>query len=284
MAEDTKISWCDHTFSPWTGCQKVGPGCDHCYAESWAKRTGVVRWGPDAERRRTGAPVWAVPLKLQGRAEAFYAEHGRRQRIFSASLSDVFDNAAPIEWFVDLLRLIYATPDLDWLLTKRIGTFHARMGQALLALDEGYQPPGFLEWLQAWLKGTPPDNVWIGATIVNREELLRDGPKLAAVPARVRFWSCEPLLEDLGSVPANLLPNWIIAGGESGPNCRPCDVNWLRRLKYEAVPAGVPLFVKQLGGHPDKREELEQLPEDLRIRQWPRTMAKTLDEADLSHL
>lgn len=270
MAEDTKIGWTDHTFSPWTGCQKVGPGCDHCYAESWAKRTGVVRWGPDAERRRTGSPVWAMPLKLQGRHAAFYAEHGRRQRLFSASLSDVFDNAAPIEWFVDLLRLIYATPDLDWLLlTKRIGTFHARMGQALLALDEAYQPPGFQEWIEAWLKGVPPDNVWIGATIVNREELLRDGPKLAAVPARVRFWSCEPLLEDLGRIPFHLFPNWIIAGGESGPHCRPCNLAWLRELRDETV--GVPLFVKQLGGHPDKRDELEQLPEDLRIRQWPQT-------------
>ena len=272
MAEDTKIGWTDHTFSPWTGCQKVGPGCDTCYAEAWAKRTGVVKWGPDAERRRTGSPVWAVPLKLQGRHAAFYAEHGRRQRLFSASLSDVFDNAAPIEWFVDLLRLIYATPDLDWLLlTKRIGTFHARMGQALLALDESYQPPGFLEWLEAWLKGMPPDNVWIGATIVIRDELLRDGPKLATVPARVRFWSCEPLLEDLGRVPANLLPDWIIAGGESGAHCRPCDPAWLRSLKDEAIAGWVPLFVKQLGGFPDKREALEQLPEDLRIRQWPQT-------------
>lgn len=270
MSENSKIGIADHSFSAWSGCSKVNEGCDNCTAEAWARRTGVVRWGPDAERRRTGSPVWAVPLKLQGRHAAFYAEHGRRQRLFSASLSDVFDNAAPIEWFVDLLRLIYATPDLDWLLlTKRIGTFHARMGQALLALDDAYQPPGFQEWLEAWLKGVPPDNVWIGATIVNREELLRDGPKLAAVPARVRFWSCEPLLEDLGRVPAMLLPHWIIAGGESGPHCRPCDLAWLRSLKDEAIAGSVPLFVKQIGGFPDKREEIEQLPEDLRIRQWP---------------
>jgi protein gp37 len=278
MAEDTKIGWTDHTFSPWTGCQKVGPGCDHCYAEAWAKRSGVVQWGPDAERRRTGAPVWAMPLKLQGRHPAFYAEHGRRQRIFSASLSDVFDNAAPIEWFVDLLRLIYATPDLDWLLlTKRIGTFHARMGQALLALDDAYQPPGFQEWIEAWLKGVPPDNVWIGATVVNQEEADRDIPKLLAVPARVRFLSIEPML---GPIVKDFVPlvgslHWIISGFESGPGCRPGDLAWLRQLVTSAHIATIPMFVKQLGGNPNKRDDLYDLPEDLRIRQWPADSARS---------
>lgn len=297
MSEDSKIGIADHSFSAWTGCSKVNEGCDNCTAEAWAKRTGVVRWGPDAERRRTGSPVWAVPLKLQGRHHAFYAEHGRRQRLFSASLSDVFDNAAPIEWFVDLLRLIYATPDLDWLLlTKRIGTFHARMGQALLALDDAYQPPGFQEWVEAWLKGTPPDNVWIGATVVNQEEADRDIPKLLAVPALVRFLSIEPMLGpvdvglcncDHGSIPAphnaggvtcpkcnghgGRMIDWIIAGFESGPHCRPGDLAWLRSLRDQAIDAGVPLFVKQLGGHPNKRDDLYDLPEDLRIRQWPQT-------------
>ena len=272
MAEDTKIGWTDHTFNPWVGCTKVSPGCDSCYAEGWAKRSGMVQWGPDAERRRTSSKTWAGPLKWNEQHAAFFSEHGRRQRVFCASLSDVFDNRAPIEWLVDLLRWIHQTPNLDWLLlTKRIGIAHDRLIAAAYALHDGKATatPGLEQWLVRWIGGQAPANVWIGATIVTREEMLRDGPKLATMPARVRFWSCEPLLEDLGRVPAMLLPHWIIAGGESGPNCRPCDVAWLRSLKEEAIAGAVPLFVKQLGGFPDKRERLEDLPPDLRIRQWP---------------
>lgn len=270
MAEDTKIGWTDHTFNGWTGCTKVSPGCEHCYAEGWAKRSGVVQWGPGAARRHTSAKNWTEPYKWNDRHAAFFVLHGRRQRVFSASLSDWLDNEAPAAWLLDLLKLVHATPNLDWLLlTKRIGNFQARLVEAALELEHAYAPDSFAPWLHSWLGGTPPVNVWVGATIVTREEMLRDGPKLASVPARVRFWSCEPLLEDLGRVPAMLLPHWIIAGGESGPKCRPCDVEWLYSLRNEAVAGAVPLFVKQLGGHPDKRDRLEDLPTWLRIRQWP---------------
>jgi protein gp37 len=86
----------------------------------------------------------------------------------------------------------------------------------------------------------------------------------------VRFWSCEPLLEDLGRVPAMLLPHWIIVGGESGARCRPASLAWFRSLKDEAIAGSVPLFVKQLGGCPDKRELIDDFPEDLQIRRWPK--------------
>lgn len=273
MAESSKIGWTDHTFNPWTGCQKVSPGCDHCYAESWAKRSGVVQWGPDAQRRRTTEKVWRQPLEWNSRADAFMSQHGRRQRVFCASLSDVFDNAAPIEWFIDLLRWIHQTPRLDWLLlTKRIGNAHDRLKMALDHLEAGlaWESPGLIDWLAAWASGyAPPANVWIGATIVTREEMLRDARKLAKVPAVLRFWSCEPLLEDLGRVPASTLPDWIIAGFESGPGFRPGEEAWLHSLRDEAIAGGVPLFVKQLGGWPNKRDALEDLPETLRVRQWP---------------
>jgi protein gp37 len=253
MAEYSRIGWTDHTFNPWTGCTKVGPGCDSCYAESWAKRSGIVQWGPDAARRRTSGQTWAKPLKWNAEHAQFEREHGRRQRVFCASLSDVFDNQALPQWRHDLFDVIVHTPYLDWLLlTKRVGNVKAMVPEA-------------------WMRGAWPRHVWLGATIVNREEMLRDGPKLAELPAPVRFWSCEPLLGDLGRVPAMLLPSWIIAGGESGPKCRPCSVDWLGALKDEAVAGAVPLFMKQLGGHPDKRELLEDFPEDLRIRQWPKS-------------
>jgi len=252
MAENTKLGFADHSFSPWLGCTKVNEGCNNCFAADWAARSGLVGWGPDAARRRTSGQTWAKPLKWNAEHAAFEREHGRRQRVFCASLSDVFDNAAPAPWRADLFDVIEHTPHLDWLLlTKRIGNVRSMVPSSWL------EPGGW------------PRDVWLGATIVNREEMLRDGPKLAALPAPVRFWSCEPLIEDLGRVPANLLPGWIIAGGESGPHCRPCDLAWLRSLKDEAVAGGVRLFMKQVGGHPDKRDDLYDLPEDLRIRQWP---------------
>lgn len=255
MAELTKISWCDHSFNPWTGCTKVGPGCDHCYAESWAKRSGIVQWGVDAERRRTSSHVWAKAMKWNAQHEKFFAEHGRRQRVFSASLADVFDNAAPPSWRRDLFDVIEFTPNLDWLLlTKRVGNVRQMAPNA-------------------WLEADWPLNAWLGATIVTREEMLRDGPKLKALPAPIKFWSAEPLLEDLGEVPPEIAPDWIIIGGESGANCRPCPDRWIRSLKEEAEHHAVPVFVKQMGGFPDKREELEQFPVDLRVREWPESRA-----------
>jgi protein gp37 len=234
MAENSKIEWTDHTFNPWTGCTKVSPGCDHCYAEGWAKRSGTVQWG-DAPRRRTTEANWRLPLKWNAQAE----RESRRFRVFCASLADVFDNAAPPAWRQDLMSLIVRTPHLDWLLlTKRIGNAKRMLSDAsmhdslLLTANDEYRPP---------------DNLWIGATIVNREERLRDAAKLKATPASVRFWSVEPLLEDMGDIPPDLLPDWVIVGGESGPGARPMHPDWARNLRDQCAAAGVPFLFKQWG-------------------------------------
>ncbi len=97
MGERSKIEWTDSTFNPWVGCTKVArargapSACDFCYAEKWAKRSGQVAWG-DHPRRRTTEAYWRNPLAWNARARQFQAEHGRRQRVFCASLADVFDN------------------------------------------------------------------------------------------------------------------------------------------------------------------------------------------------
>lgn len=247
MSENSKIEWTDHTFNPWEGCQKVGPGCDHCYAEARNRRFGkgvAVNWGPGAPRRRTSPDNWSKPKTWNDGHAKFFAAHGRRQRVFCASLADVFDNAAANKWRMDLARLIEATGNLDWLLlTKRIGN-----ALPMLAL---MFPRGV------------PDNVWIGATIVNQEEADRDIPKLLAVPARVRFLSMEPLLGpvDLTSIPWGglrvsaldgwKLPqdgiHWVIAGGESGHGARPMHPSWPRALRDQCAAAGVPFLYKQWG-------------------------------------
>ncbi len=261
MSANTKIEWCDHTFNPWEGCQKVGPGCDHCYAEARNARFGggtATNWGPGAPRRRTSAANWKKPLQWNAQADAFMAQHGRRQRVFCASLADVFDNAVDPQWRADLFALIWATPHLDWLLlTKRIGNV---MGM-LADLAHGSDPDLSL------LDMMPLTNVWIGATIVNQAEADRDIPKLLAVPARVRFLSMEPLLGpvnlerprpgpdlDQGGGSKICQPwliqsgiDWVIVGGESGPGARPMHPDWVTSLRDQCKAAGVPFLFKQWG-------------------------------------
>ncbi len=272
MAENTAIEWCDHTFNPWVGCTKVSPACDHCYAERDTpvrilRAKGVETWGPQAIRHRTGKDNWHKPIQWQAKAAEFQALHGRRQRVFCASLADVFDNQVPVEWRRDLFDLIELTPDLDWLLlTKRIGNV-SEMVRVAKSHD--------------WLSGRR--NVWLGATICNQAEADRDIPKLAAVRVGVRFLSMEPLLGpvDLRMVTKTWEPGrcdhccngdrcddpshydrkrcphchgtggqpigWVICGGESGPSARPMHPDWARSLRDQCAAAGAPFLFKQWG-------------------------------------
>lgn len=186
MSDTTSIEWTDSTFNPWSGCTKVSPGCDHCYAESMMDtRLHRVQWGAGQARVRTSPANWRKPLQWNAQADAFFAKHGRRQRVFCASLADVFDNEVDPQWRVDLFDLIDATQDLDWLLlTKRIGNVLPMIQEvAERRSDRMCLPSPRL-----------PDNVWLGATIVDQREADRDVPKLLATAARVKFLSMEPLL------------------------------------------------------------------------------------------
>lgn len=201
MSKDSKIEWTDHTFNGWLGCQPVSPGCDHCYAEvSTPVRVFGVKFGPGHQRHRTAAENWKQPSRWERQHQKFSAKHGRRQRVFSASLSDWLDNAVPIEWFVDLLDLVRRTPNLDWqLLTKRIGNFERRMAEAsdfVWNCEAGFitDAVALRDWIDAWRRGRPPANASVGTTITNQAEADRDIPKLLEVPAYVRFLSMEPLL------------------------------------------------------------------------------------------
>jgi protein gp37 len=249
MAENTSIEWADSTFNPWVGCTKVSPGCDHCYAAvSTPARAMAIQWGPGQLRHRTAASTWQQPMRWERDHEAFYREHGRRRRVFCASLADVFDNEVPAPWRWDLFRLVNATPNLDWLLlTKRIGNARAMLNEAAAAVDGDFV--GALCWdSQPWA------NVWLGVTVVNQEEADRDIPKLLATPARVRFLSIEPML---GPVSLDCWPvygeeekpllHWVICGGESGPHARPMHPDWAISLRDQCAAAGVPFLFKQWG-------------------------------------
>lgn len=228
MAEKTGISWTDSTFNPWIGCTKVGPGCDNCYAEALMdKRWHKVQWGSGQQRHRTSAANWKQPLAWERGWEDFQTLYGRRQRVFCASLADVFDNEAPPQWRGELWALVKATPHLNWLiLTKRIGNV------AGMAPAEGL-----------------PANVWLGATVVNHDEYIRDVHKLLAVDASVRFLSVEPMVGPISATPTTLgRLDWVICGGESGANARPIQPGWALSLRRQCEAARVPFFFKQWGG------------------------------------
>lgn len=245
MAENSKIEWTDHTFNPWVGCTKVSPACDHCYAEAWAKRSGMVTWG--GERRRTSPANWKQPLKWHKAVP-----DGERRRVFCASLADVFDNEVPMEWRFDLFEMIRCTPRLDWLLlTKRIGNAAGMLRQ--FGMDGSY-------------------NIWIGATVIDQAEFDRDVPKLLRTPARVRFLSVEPMLGpiEFGGMGALSGLHWVICGGESGGHARPLDLPWAVRLREGCAARDIAFFMKQGSkANWDSFKDFDSFLPALRVREWP---------------
>lgn len=287
MGEATTIAWCHHTFNPWWGCSHVSPGCVNCYAEAWARRTGHPVWGAHGQRRTFGDRHWREPLAWNAAAR----HAGERRRVFCASMADVFEDhpALPAER-AKLWGLIEATPWLDWqLLTKRVEN----------VMD---MAPGAWSELGGW-----PANVWIGTSVENQEWANKRIPVLLRMPARVRFLSCEPLvgrvdLRRIEAPDAALIDclvgvrdrrggvvhaatahrvDWVIAGGESGPHARRMDPEWARSIRDDCAAAGVPFLFKQTGsvlarewGLADaKGEDPRELPPDLRVRQWPTSLA-----------
>jgi protein gp37 len=237
--KNSSIEWTTDTFNPWWGCTKVSPGCTHCYAETLSNRYGKDVWGAGKQRLRTSAKYWEGPLAWDRKA----ARTGQIRRVFCASMADVFDPEVPAEWRADLFELIRQTQNLSWLLlTKR---------------------PSEIPSL-----GLPPETVWLGTSVEDQRRAQERIPQLLKIPATVHFLSVEPLLEpvDLGSLQGI---NWIICGGESGPRCRPMNIEWARSVRDQCRDAGIAFFCKQLGGHPDKRKRMDQFPEDLRIREFP---------------
>lgn len=207
----------------------MSPGCQHCYAESFAKRTGNDVWGKNSDRRRFGDKHWDEPVRWDADA----AKAGRPALTFCASMADVFeDRDDHLDDRGRLFGLIETTPHLIWqLLTKR--------PENVLSMV----PP---RWrFEQW-----PGNAWIGTTVEDQERADERIPELLAVPAPVRFLSCEPLLGpiDLGPLPAIQGVDWLIIGGESGGGHRTLNLDDARLLRDQAETHGIPWFFKQVGG------------------------------------
>ncbi|WP_373537718.1 DUF5131 family protein [Microcoleus sp.] len=211
---NTGIEWTDRTWNPTTGCDKVSPGCTHCYAEALTKRfhTNFPNgFDLTLHRNRLEEPKrWKKP-----------------SRIFVNSMSDLFHEEVPIDFLKEVFEVMRKTPHhIYQILTKR--------DKRLVELAPQ------LEW---------SDNIWMGVSVENQNYVHRVD-SLRQVDAKVRFLSCEPLLGPLQLDLTGI--HWVIVGGESGQKHRPMQVEWAQSIRDQCQEAGVAFFFKQWGGRTPK--------------------------------
>ena len=234
----TGISWTDYTWNPVSGCTKVSEGCKFCYAEALSKR-----WGRSFN-------VTLHPEKLK---EVNKIPPG--SKVFVNSMSDLFHEDVPDEFVNKVIKSMASRPDITFqILTKRPELMRIKFGNG--SIDR------------------MPENVWIGVSVELRKYLGRVEELVCMADnysfRGASFISFEPLLEDIGPIKFDYLyaVDWIIIGGESGPHHRPMNIEWARNLVRQAKEYNVAVWMKQLGGlYPGGN--LEDFPEDLRIREFP---------------
>lgn len=220
MAVGSGIEWTESTWNPVTGCNKISPGCKHCYAERMAERLQSMGQRNYRDGFRLTLQPQMLELPLQWR---------RPQTIFVNSMSDLFHKNVPVEYIQQVFDVMRRA---HWhrfqVLTKR--------ADRLAALDSEI----------AW-----PDNVWMGVSVETSEYVDRIDA-LRITGARVKFLSLEPLLGPLPDLDLRGI-HWAIVGGESGPGARPMDPRWVTEIRDQCLAAGVSFFFKQWGGVHKKR-------------------------------
>jgi protein gp37 len=245
----TSIEWTEQTWNPTTGCDQVSPGCDHCYALTMAARlkaAGARAYQNDGDPRTSG-PGFALTLHPE-RLEA--PLHWKKPSlVFVNSMSDLFHARVPFEFVAQVWNVMGRTPQHTYqILTKRPDRM-ARLSFRLPHLS----------------------NVWLGTSVEDQDRMGRVEDLLAS-HAAIKFVSAEPLLG-----PVNLCLeryadwglHWVIVGGESGPGARPASLEWYRSLRDQCGAYGVAFFLKQLGGHPDKRGHDKALLDGRLWREMP---------------
>ena len=220
MSENSNIEWTDATWNPVRGCTKISPGCQHCYAETFAERFRGVAGHPYEQ----GFDLRLVPEKL---LEPLRWRRGRM--IFVNSMSDLFHDGVPNAYIAATAAVMRtASWHVFQVLTKRSGRLRDLLRTTLTA-------------------AATQEHIWWGVSVENRRHGLPRIEHLRDSPARVKFLSIEPLLEDLGPLPLNGI-HWVIVGGESGRNARPMSYAWVASIRDQCEEAGVPFFFKQWGG------------------------------------
>ncbi len=229
MSEHSTIEWTDATWNPVRGCTKISPGCARCYAETFAERFRGVPSHPYEH----GFDLRTVPHKL---AEPLVWT--KPKMVFVNSMSDLFHRDVPDDYILAVVRVMRLA---NWhtyqVLTKR----SERLRDLLLTkLRDAADEP----------------HIWWGVSVENRRHGLPRVEHLRAAPAKMRFLSVEPLLEDIGPVDLGGF-SWVIVGGESGHGARPMLPAWVRSIRGQCAAASVPFFFKQWGGVRKKRSGRE---------------------------
>uniref|UniRef100_A0A7C4CAY6 Phage Gp37/Gp68 family protein n=1 Tax=candidate division WOR-3 bacterium TaxID=2052148 RepID=A0A7C4CAY6_UNCW3 len=215
MALNSSIEWTEATWNPVTGCSKVSAGCAHCYAERFALRLQAA-----------GMRKYRHGFQVTTHEEELLVPQGWRKprMVFLCSMGDLFHPEVPVSFIRRVFAVMRACPQhVFQVLTKR-----SRRLRAMAHL---------LPW---------PENVWMGVTVENEREMRRVAD-LRQTPARVKFLSCEPLLEEIRCLPLGGI-DWVIVGGESGPGARPMRPEWVRSIRRQCVAAGAAFYFKQWGG------------------------------------
>ena len=231
MSLQSTIEWTDATWNPVTGCTEVSPGCDHCYAKTFAERWRGVAGHPYEQ----GFDLRLWPNRLD-----YPLQWKKPRRIFANSMSDLFHRDVPDEF---VLRVFDVMAQADWHIFQVLTKRPSRLVRLV---------PQITERVQAYMgKGaTWPEHIWLGVSVETMQYQWRVD-KLRQVPAAIRFISAEPLLGSLRELDISDI-HWLIAGGESGPGYRPCKPEWIRELRDSCHAAEVAFFFKQWGGRTPK--------------------------------
>ncbi len=220
MSDHSKIEWTDATWNPIRGCTKISPGCTHCYAETFAERFRGVPGHP-YER---GFDLRLVPEKI---AEPL--RWSKSRMVFVNSMSDLFHEGVPDTYIETVVRVMQIA---NWH-TYQILTKRSERLRNLLATRLAF--------------AAKLSHIWWGVSVENRKHGLPRVQHLSSAPAKMRFLSIEPLLEDLGTLNLKGIA-WVIVGGESGAGARPMQESWVRSIRDQSRRARVPFFFKQWGG------------------------------------
>ena len=216
---NTKIQWTEMSWNPVRGCNKVSPGCKFCYAERIA-RAGHI----------PGSQAWvhAFDVRLWPERLAQPTDQKKPRLVFVCSMADLFNETIPDDYRVKIFEVMNkASWHTFQVLTKR--------------------PEAMLRFYSLYAD-LFKSNIWIGVSVEMKQYLNRING-LSGMVSPVKFVSFEPLLEDLGDIRNYLkIVNWVIVGGESGPNARPMRVEWALSIRDQCRDAGVKFFFKQMGG------------------------------------
>jgi protein gp37 len=226
----TGIQWTDTTWNPTTGCDRISPGCDNCYALTMARRLkgmGQAKYQNDGDPRTSG-PGFGITGHPDVLAEPYRWRKPRR--VFVNSMSDLFHARVTVDFVTDVWRVMQATPQHTYqILTKRA----VRLPRVLTQVHDRL---GLTQ---------PLPNVWLGTSIESGNYVSR-ADHLREAPAAVRFISAEPLIGPLSNLDLVDI-DWLIIGGESGAGARPLEVAWVEDLLVNCFETATAPFVKQLG-------------------------------------